>query len=180
MNKINKLPRISARIGASGRAKTFNGTWWRGPRATFIPDKDNLREAGAIDKYVVEGWAPDVPFLTKDMAITAFGSCFAEYISKYLSRRGYNVLGSDLNLHSHIIRFGEGLANTFVILQQLEWALENKPVSDGLWFLKDGQEAKVDPAVQDATVDLIRQTEVFIITIGLSEIWYNKQTGEAP
>ncbi len=175
---MQKLPRLFVKVGDASKPASFNGSWWRGPKANFIPARENLQEPDAIDKYVVDGWLPDAPFLTKDLRITAFGSCFAQHISAYLQRRGYYVLGAELNLNSHIIRFGEGFVNTFVILQQLEWALENKPVSEGLWFDKEGQEVPVSEAIQKATLNLIRKTEVFIITIGLTEIWYNKQTGE--
>ena len=39
--------------------------------------------------------------------------------------------------------------------------------------------ASKDDAIREATRDIIASTRVFIITLGLSEIWYDKPSGEA-
>ena len=166
-------------VARSGRTARFHGSWYRGPSTNFIPSKADLAEAGAVFEYVLKGWVPDRPLMDKTTAITAFGSCFASHITRYLIARGYAVQGQDLRLSSHLVRFGEGIVNSFAMLQQFEWALEDKPVSSGLWYSEDKEIVEVQPEVQANTRSLIRNTEVFIITLGLSEIWYDKLTGEA-
>lgn len=163
----------------NGHQAVFHGSWYRGPHTHFIPSKAELAQADAVDRFVMHGWSPTAPFIDKQMRITAFGSCFAEYIGEYLHRQGYNILGKHLDLQSHIIRFGEGMVNTFAIRQQLEWALENKAFPDNLWFSETKELASPDPAIQAETRDIIRATDLFIITLGLSEIWYDKRTGDA-
>lgn len=133
--------------------------WYRGPKASFYPRKCNLTETDAIKKYILSGWLPKKPFINKNIGITSFGSCFANNISGFLKKRKYNVLDTDLKLKTGIIRYYEAMVNTFIILHQLECALENK--STHIEF-----------------ADLIRKTDVFIITLGLTEVWYNKQTNE--
>jgi hypothetical protein len=162
-----------------GRKDKFNDSWYRGEHTHFIASKADLRQEDALEAFILQGWAPASPFIDKSTAITAFGSCFAANISRYLAERDYNVLSRDLDLRAHIIRFGEGMVNSFAIRQQLEWALAGRAFPAGLWIDQDKQVAAVDPAIRDETRQIILRTDVFVITLGLSEIWYDKLTGEA-
>jgi hypothetical protein len=162
-----------------GRRAKFHDSWYRGEHTHFIPSKADLRDEDALETHILEGWAPGSPFIDKSSAITAFGSCFAANISRYLAERDYNVLSRDLDLRAHIIRSGEGMVNSFAIRQQLEWALAGRAFPAGLWIDEDKQVAAVDPAVRDETRAIILRTDVFIITLGLSEIWYDRTTGDA-
>lgn len=156
----------------------FHGSWWRGKHTNFIPSKAELREPQALERFVLNGWLPASPLISRKTVVTAFGSCFAEHITNYLHAKGYAVMGKHLNLNSHLIRFGEGMVNTFSIRQQLEWAIEGKAFPDFLWYSASKEVAEVSPEVQQETRDIINRTEAFIITLGLSEIWYHKPTGE--
>lgn len=166
-------------VERNGHIARFHSSWYRGEHTNFIPSKTELAEEGAVDRFILQGWLPPAPFIGKATRITAFGSCFAQHLTNYLYERRYNVLGKHLDLQSHIIRFGEGIVNSFAILQQFEWALEGKEIPDGLWFGAGREIASVDPAIRRETRDVIQQTEVFVITLGLSEIWYDKASGEA-
>jgi GSCFA family len=162
-----------------GRQATFNGSWYRGAHTNFIPCKTELREPDAVDKYILAGWLPPKPFIDRQAPITAFGSCFAMHISDHLASAGYNVYGRHLGLDAHIIRFGEGMVNTFAIRQQFEWALREREFPENLWFGAHKEIAAVDPAIRAQTYEIMRATRVFIITLGLSEIWYDKTSGDA-
>src|SRR4051794_18200181 len=72
---------------------TAHFSWYRGEHTNFNPTKVNLFEKDAIDDYILKGWLPDAPFITKTTPIVAFGSCFAEHVSRYLRKRGFNILG---------------------------------------------------------------------------------------
>src|ERR1700730_3218829 len=164
----------------NGHKATFHGSWYRGPHTNFIPAKAELQQTpDSVDQFIMRGWAPQSPFVDKSTKITAFGSCFAEHITNFLYQKGYNVFGKHLDLQSHIIRFGEGMVNTFAILQQLEWALEGKQFSENLWFSESKEVASLDPSIQSETREIIQNTDLFIMTLGLSEIWYDKRTGDA-
>jgi len=163
-----------------GRTAKFHGSWYRGAHTNFIPAKEEIvHTPECVDKFVMHGWTPAAPFVDKATRITAFGSCFAAYISTFLGDKGYNVLGKKLDMQAHIIRFGEGIVNTFAILQQLEWALLGKQFPENLWISSDKEVAALDPAIQAETRQILLGTDLFIITLGLSEIWYDKRTGDA-
>jgi hypothetical protein len=164
----------------NGHHAVFNGSWYRGPHTNFIAAKAEITHTPAgVDTLIMQGWAPTNPFLTPATSVTAFGSCFAGHITRYLLDRGYNVNGRDLGNQAHLIRFGEGMVNTFAILQQVEWAMTGKAFPENLWFSDAKEIAAPDPGIQAETRRIIQTTDLFIITLGLSEIWFDKRSGEA-
>lgn len=48
-----------------------------------------------------------------------------------------------------------------------------------LWISEGKEVASRDAEIREATRAIIAATEVFILTLGLSEIWYDKPTGDA-
>jgi hypothetical protein len=175
-NEMTDLTKITSPDGA-----IFNGSWYRGENTNFIPSIPDIRGAGisdAVDRYILDGWLPDAPFIDKSTRILAFGSCFAANLTAFLKSRGYNLLGADLDLNSHVIRFGEGIVNSFSIVEQLRWAIEGQPIDEGYWFGDKKEIALPTDEVREETRDLIRSAEVFVFTFGLSEIWFNKLSGQ--
>jgi len=155
------------------------GASYRGKTCNFHPRKENLKEKNALYKYVLQGWLPEKPFISKKMRITTFGSCFADYVSVYLRNQGYNIGDKDTHhYNSHIIKFSDGIVNTFALLQQFQWVYENKNFSQNLWYGGKGEFAEVNEKIRKTTKEIFEKTDVFIITLGLSEVWYNKLTGE--
>ncbi len=162
-------------------------SWYRGENCHFNPTKDALHGDGGLEEYILKGWLPAAPFITRGMPITAFGSCFAEHVSRWLMRQQYTTGDrlawasgfTGLNIYdSHVIRFGEGMVNTFALRQQFEWALEGRQFSEDLWFGSGGELAGYSEAARAGTADLFARSQVFIITLGLSEVWCNRQSGE--
>jgi GSCFA family len=72
---------------------------------------------------------------------------------------------------------GEGLVNVHAIAQQFEWALENIVPPLGLWHGYKCEEFGYDEDIRQKTRDVFLSTDFFILTLGLSEIWYDEQTG---
>ena len=98
-----------------GGEQIFNGSWYRGKTTKFIPNKVQLKEDDAIDRFIVDGWAKP-GLIGKDNKILSFGSCFARHVTNFLHKKGFSVLGREkVETSSHIIRFGEGIVNTFSI-----------------------------------------------------------------
>lgn len=178
LSRTNQLREAFVVEQEDGR-KCFNGSWYRGENTNFYPSKKVLRGPDAVDTYYFKGLTPEKPFIDQSTPITAFGSCFAYHVSNFLHSKQYNVLGHTLEIGAHIIRFGEGIVNTFAILQQLEWALKDKPMPEGLWFSKDKEIASVSEEVKRETKEILLNTDVFIFTLGLSEVWFDNQSGEA-
>lgn len=72
--------------------KTLFGDWYLYAPCNFMPTKvvrvssfsvelktlhGNEETDKVISKYVIEGWAPLKPFISKEKLVTALGSCFA-------------------------------------------------------------------------------------------------------
>lgn len=152
--------------------------WNRGENCNFVPNKDNLKEEEALEKYILKGWLPEKPFISKNNKITAFGSCFAYYVADYLGKNGYNVgFEKDKNI-PYIISFGSELVNTYSIVQQFSWVWDDLEFAEPLWHTKNKEILAYEPVTKKHTKEHLDNTDIFIITIGLSEIWYNKETGE--
>ena len=174
---MNKLPAVPNRTGS--HEQFFHGTWYRGAGAKFVPSRPMLKEPGAVERFVLDGWLPPKPLIDRDTPVTAFGSCFASHVSKWLDARGYRVNGSDLDLDAHIIRFGEGMVNSYAIHEQFQWALEGLSLEEGLWFGPGKEVALPSEEIREATRQILLGTRVFILTLGLAEIWVDKITGRA-
>ncbi|KMW59117.1 hypothetical protein AIOL_004098 [Candidatus Rhodobacter oscarellae] len=69
------------------------------------------------------------------------------------------------------------MVNSFVIRQQFEWAWEDKVFDQPLWHGYKAEEFGYDPEIQSETKKIFDETDVFILTFGLSEVWYDEPTG---
>jgi hypothetical protein len=76
-----------------------------------------------------------------------------------------------------VVACGEGMVNSFVIRQQFEWAWEGKVFDQPLWHGYKAESYGYDPEVQAETRRIFDETDVFILTFGLSEVWYDEPTG---
>lgn len=162
----------------SGKTREAHATWYRGENTNYHPRRASLAEPDAVEKYIGHGWFPPRPFIDKDRYITAFGSCFAREVTKFLFDEGYRVFGRDLNLNAYVVRSGEGIVNTAALRQQFEWALDEKRPLSELWHDKNGVAGDYSDEIQATTRDIFTSTEIFIFTLGLSEVWYDKETNE--
>ena len=171
------LPRIAYKQGSEKCAA--HGSWYRGPNCNYIASKKNFTELNALENYILKGWLPSAPFITKQDIVTTFGSCFADHVTTYLHAHGYQVTRNLLgDSQSHVIRQGAGIVNVFAMEQQFAWAYENRKFNEQLWHGSDGELASTSENIRLATKEVFDQTSVFILTLGLSEVWCNKQTGE--
>ena len=160
-----------------GRNKWANNSWYRGEDTRFGPNVMDLEGPDAVERYIIKDWAPEAPAISPSVNVTAFGSCFAEHISTWLHKRKYNILTKQEG-DAYVIVCSEGMVNTFAILGQFEWALENKVPQVELWHGFDAQAFGYRENIRQATRDIFLKTDVFILTFGLSEIWYDEPTGE--
>lgn len=168
-------PKINAKI-----LKELNKTWYRGEHCNFMPVRKKLKKINAAHDCILKGWLPDRPFMSKSHSILTLGSCFAVRIKKYLLQKGYNV--DKFNVprvrDSYVINFGSGMVNTFAIRQQFEWAYEDRKFEESLWHNSEVEVVKYLDSIKDITKKIFNESDIFIITLGLSEVWYNKTTKE--
>ncbi|MEM1428444.1 MAG: GSCFA domain-containing protein [Pseudomonadota bacterium] len=154
-------------------------TWFRGRAALHAPDQAAMMAPGAVDAHVLHGWAPSAPRIDRTTHVTAFGSCFAAHITRWLAARNYRVSAADAEAQrTYVVRIGEGLVNSFVIRQQFEWAWERRGSAPPRWQADGAALPDDDADIQRRTRALFDRTDVFILTFGLSEVWYDKPTGE--
>jgi hypothetical protein len=154
-------------------------TWFRGEHTNYNPTAARLLDAEAARTYVLHGWTPEAPIIGPETQVTAFGSCFAANISNWLSARRFRVLNKAEDAKSaYVVACGEGMVNSFVIRQQFEWAWENRRFDQPLWHGYDARDYGYDAGVQAETKRIFDETDVFILTFGLSEVWYDEPTGE--
>jgi len=73
---------------------------------------------------------------------------------------------------------GTNLVNVYSIVQQFQWSLDNKEFIENLWFDKSGNVIPYDPIIKHDTREIFQKTTVFIITLGLSEVWSNNQPND--
>lgn len=149
---------------------------FRGDHANFHPQDRSLQSEHAISRYFMRGLAPAEPFLDRSSSVVAFGSCFAGHISNYLSDRDYNL--ATKRGTAYVSTMGDGIVNTFAIRQQFEWAWEHKQPQVELWHGYDAKALGYDETVRVETEAMFSSADVFIITLGLSEVWYDEPTKE--
>jgi len=121
--------------------------------------------------------------------VTALGSCFADEIRIWLRARGFRV-NEDFRqgmAYPHaedsivpLLQCSAGLVNTFVLLQQFEWAFEGKVFDDDLWWGSRGQVVLPTEDARRRTRAMFESSKLFVITLGLAEIWFQKKGREVP
>ena len=154
-----------------------NAHWFRGNVSQKIPSKNQLKSFDDIAKFFLKGWVPDQPFITHKMQVTTLGSCFAEHIAKFLNENFYGVNKNIYGNSPQNVKIQEGMVNTFTLLQQFEWAFEAENLREDLWFDGDNDTITFTQDQQKAIKELFLNTNVFIITLGLSEVFYDKISG---
>lgn len=173
LRRAKRLARLADNDTEATRKKR---SFHRGEVVNYHPRREDFRSEKFIQDYLLKGWLPSEPFLTKGMKITAFGSCFAANITRHLSSIGYD-LSSNRDPDVYISRLGAGMVNTAAILGQFEWAFEGKKQAENLWHGQKAEGYGYDEDIRTRTRDIFLGTEFFIITLGLSEVWYDSHTG---
>lgn len=175
------------RLGNDMRSRRLHRTWYRGPTCNFTPSMINLGEPDAVADYIVKGWAPEQPIIAPDASILAVGSCFAQYVVQHL-RKTRRRLKVNNGMNVNVIACGAGFVSTFTLRQQFEWALGLREIESATLYIEDGENEHglpglkllpTDAATRERTRQTITAADMFILTLGLSEIWYDKKSGDA-
>lgn len=157
--------------------KVFKLKWYKGNSTNFHPTRAFMQEPDAIDKYILSGWLPESPFIDKDTKLISFGSCFARELTGRLA--AYGVRPFKIKSQKIPIVFAAAeFDTTFTICQQLEWVFRDRKFDEDLWWTRDKQ--LVVPSEEDklVTKEAVKEADVFVFTLGLSEVWYNEVTGD--
>jgi len=156
--------------------KTIGSAFYRGPDCNFLPYQSDHQSERFAEKFLLRGWTPPSRFIAKGARITAFGSCFAQHITDHFREIGFSI-SSDQDSEIYVSRIGEGMVNVHALLQQFEWAFEDVRPPENLWHGFKAETFGYDEDVRRRTRDVFLASDVFILTLGLSEVWYDAQTG---
>jgi len=161
-----------------GRSVRQRLSWYRGEGTSYYPSLAELRTPKDAPATVLKGWLPPAPFIRKNTPVAAFGSCFAVNIVAYLITKGYTALGHDKESGWAPTMCNVSVVNTATILQQLQWAWNGVETREDVWYTGPGSSAPSDEKARASTRKILDWAEVFVITLGLSEVWYSKASGE--
>jgi hypothetical protein len=140
-----------------------------------IPTKAQLAETGIAP--ILDGWRPERPLIGADTRVIGVGSCFARYFVLWLAERGFNR-AVDSSPYNALVRYSAAFESPAVIAQQFRWAFDEFDSKNALWIGKDREVFEPNDERKRLVRDTLKKTDVLVLTLGLSEIWYDKQTGE--
>jgi hypothetical protein len=154
------------------------GQWYKTEHIQKYPFN---RQIAAAD--ILYGYEPSDRFIGRETKVLAMGSCFAEHFIRLLAQQGYNQWSLPAERHPSaladlLISFWGAFENLFVILQQFRWAFEDFTPKANLWYTKD---KRYFEATQDRRARVryaLENAEVFVITLGLSEVWFDTVENE--
>lgn len=153
----------------------FIGRWHTGRVYNQLPNKAALRKEGLM--AIAKGWLPEKTIIDTETRVLAVGSCFARNFTLWLAEHGFNkeFAGSPYNA---LLRFNADFESPAVIAQQFRWAFDEADPATLLWIDKNRHlVAATDEGKQEVRATL-EQTDVLILTLGLSEVWYDNVSGE--
>jgi tetratricopeptide (TPR) repeat protein len=160
-----------------GQVEKTSYAFYRGEHTHLTPTDRSFGRSGILADYFVKGLMPKAPLFDETTRIVAFGSCFASHISAYLDRLGYYV-ATKRDTAALLSQMGDGIVNSYAVLQQFEWAWRRRQPAVELWHDYDAKALGYDEEARLATELMFDSGEAFIITLGLSEVWYDEPTGE--
>ena len=131
--------------------------------------------------------------ITTDTRVSVIGSCFAVSFKKWLVMHGYNFCQFEDGPMAFLgsVRAGP-IFNTGLLRQLVEWACDGFDPEERYWpreqwlfdpYRKaicwpDEASAEAERAAHfDAVRRMLRDSEVLIVTLGLSEVWRNRRDG---
>ena len=153
--------------------------WFAGQQPCHRYPRDRAITADDI----LLGWSQPEKLITRETKVLAFGSCFAEYFIRFLAEYGYNDWQVPAERHALcderlLFSLGSTFENIFVIVQQLRWAFGEFTPPRAIWFTKDKAYFEATEDRREKLRASFEDVDVLVITLGLSEIWFDNASGE--
>tara|TARA_R110001583_G_scaffold195529_1_gene375446 strand:+ start:1598 stop:2677 length:1080 start_codon:yes stop_codon:yes gene_type:complete len=158
------------------------------------------------DNLITDIWQPKFE-ITSQSQIATFGSCFAQHISNALRCNGYNWvctenlpvsvsddLAKELGYRNFSCRTGN-IYTTSMLNQWVDWSLDIKDMPPEIWLYKGRYYDPIRPNIENVGFEsleecramrevtklsfarCVKQADVFVFTLGLTEAWVNKDMG---
>lgn len=151
------------------------GRWHLGGVHNQYPDKSELETKGL--QAVCSGWLPEHPFISARTRLLAVGSCFAQNFALWLSERGFGKQETS-DPENALLRFNADFESPAVMAQQFRWAFDELDPVSMLWIDKHRHLIEATDEGKLAVRRTLEQADVMIMTLGLSEVWYDRLSGE--
>ena len=147
-------------------------SWYLGGTVHKVPPKQDY----AIES-ILEGWLPREPPIGQSTRVIGVGSCFARYFVLWLAENGFNK-EADESPYNALIRYAASFESPAVIAQQFRWAFDEFSGAGALWIGKDKEVFEANEERRNLVRATLQKTDVLLLTLGLSEVWYDKASGE--
>ena len=169
------------------------------PSAVFWPDPTNSNRPSTLKNQLP--WAKQFSFIDRSTPIGSAGSCFAVEIAHRLQSNGFNYvitephLNPGSNFSNSCARWGI-IFNTPSFRQLVERAFGVNDLPNIVWSRKNGNSVELlDPFREDISFQSIEEYErdlsnhvsaareallkakVFVLTLGVNEVWKLKSDG---
>ena len=145
----------------------------------FYPSQEQLEDNNAVDIYIMRGFEPARPFLTREDTIITIGSCFTGNVSTFLRQNGFKVpiLNPEYQGNLPTGSFSDEVFNTFLLRNLVEQAFSKSECSANRLDVVNQHNKKSSIPIVDLK-SKFAEGSVFVLTLGIAEVWFNKQTGE--
>lgn len=168
----DEIGAMTARREGSGPASWAENRWY-GKHVNSYPgaqgDFDDLPRL--IRECVLPGHAPAAPLLGAADNVVTLGSCFAAELRHFLNK---------FSFASRSFWIPSGLNNTFAILDFVSWCVTGNQTGRGYRYdrAEDGSIEEWLPSEErERYVEHLRQAGAFVFTLGLAEVWEDRETG---
>jgi len=151
-------------------------SWYLGTeRIHTVPSKADYADRGI--STLLDGWLPASTLIHAGTRVIGVGSCFAQYFITWLADHGFNR-AADTSAYNALVRYGSTFESPAVIAQQFRWAFDEFDAKNALWIGKDRELFEANEERRKLVRETLGRTDVLILTLGLSEVWYDNVTGE--
>jgi hypothetical protein len=164
--------------GQVGRIVPTSGSWarerWHAEGALRFPGWSAFKRGlpHLIREHVAPGHAPAAGILSSDDSVITVGSCFARELRSYLQELGFE---------SKSFWVPAGLNNSFAILDFVSWCVTGRETGRGFRYdeTDDREIREWKPEHErEAYLQGLRDAGAFVFTLGLAEVWQDRETGE--
>src|SRR6185437_4238308 len=122
---------------------------------------------------IARGWLPSNPIIGPETRVLAVGSCFARYFTLWLAENGFNRAFRH-SPYNAMVHYNADFESAAVVAQQFRWAFDELDPAALLWIDKNRHLVAATEEGKREVRATLEQADVLIITLGLSEIWYDK------
>ena len=159
---------------ARGSYYSWSRSRWHSRGANPYPKRTKLFDdlPGLIRDWIVPGHAPPAGILRLEDSIVTLGSCFARELREHLNAQGVSARN---------LWIPAGLNNTFAIQDFISWCVTGQQTGRGFRYdtTEDGEIRDWTPEVEaESYLRWIRETDAFVFTLGLAEVWQDTDTGQ--